>query len=58
MDDNIRYAFCIEMAGKAERAEQLEAMNNWYARAWEILLKDSDYANDAKWTTYWKTNDA
>ncbi len=42
MDDQTRYAFCVEMATLAKLREDLDAMNEWYGRAWYYLQKDSD----------------
>ena len=41
MDDQTRYAFCIEMAALAKGYEDLDSMNEWYAKAWFYLQKES-----------------
>ncbi len=53
MDNNIRYAFCIEMAQKAERNNMPGPTNAWYARAWHFLLKDSEYENEDRWLIFY-----
>ena len=42
MDDNVRYAFCIEMATLSKQFEDLDGMNEWYSRAWFYLHKASE----------------
>ncbi len=54
MDHTTRYAFCLEMAQKAEANEQHKAANQWYARAWHFLLKDTDYENMASMKDFWE----
>lgn len=45
MNDQTKYAFCIEMAKLAERHNDLERMNHWYARGWYFLMKTEDPNN-------------
>ena len=42
MDDQTRYAFCIEMATLAKAYDDLDTMNEWYGRAWHYLHKAGD----------------
>jgi transcription initiation factor IIE alpha subunit len=42
MDDQTRYAFCVEMANIAKSRDDLDGMNEWYSRAWYYLQKNSD----------------
>jgi hypothetical protein len=42
MDDQTRYAFCIEMATLAKHHDDLDGINEWYSRAWYYLQKSSD----------------
>ena len=42
MDDQTRYAFCIEMAQLARQHEDIDGMNEWYGRAWYYLQKTGD----------------
>lgn len=54
MDDQIRYAFCIEMANLAKTNGRDKAVDIWYGRAWTILLKDTEYENSGAWRAFWE----
>ena len=56
MEDQTRYAFCIEMANLARQNGMSKSANKWYARAWTLILKDSEYEKSGAWNTFWEVS--
>jgi hypothetical protein len=57
MDNQTRYAFCIEMGNLARANGRKESTNKWYSRAWHLLLEGTEYADKGEWRAFWEVDD-